>query len=108
MKKQVELNPVKVKIDDETITKILKKKKYKRATYRLVPVGLLFTSGAKNDTEQIFLTTNGLSNAEIYNLLAVVNLEQIKNLKSMKGTSHWVSVTFDKLNNTQKSRSFWT
>ena len=71
-----QLNPIEVKTDDGTVINILKK--YKRATYRFVPVGLLFTSSVKNDTRHIFLITNSLYdakicliNGKIYNLLVL-------------------------------------
>ena len=47
-----QLYPNEVKIDDGTVINILKK--YKKATYRFVHIGLLFTSGVKNDTKQVF------------------------------------------------------
>ena len=39
--------------------------KYKSATFQLVPVDLLFSSGIKDTTEQIFITVNGLNNPKI-------------------------------------------
>ena len=48
-----QLNTIGVKIEDDTVINILKK--YKRATYSSVPVGLLFTSAVKRDAKQFFL-----------------------------------------------------
>ena len=76
-------------------------------------IGLLFSRGIENDKNQIFITANGLNNVKmllingkIYNTLAVINLEEIKNWKNMKSTSQWVSVKFDEHKNTQKTDHF--
>ena len=37
-----------------------------------------------------------------YKLLGVINSNQINNWKNKKGVSSWISVTFNKLENTQK------
>ena len=41
------------------------------------------------------LTQTSILNGKICNLLVVLNVEWYKNWESMKGTSHWVSVTFE-------------
>ena len=52
--KHDQLNQTEVKIGNGTVINILKK--YKKATYRFVSVGLglLFTNCVKNDIEQLF------------------------------------------------------
>ena len=57
-----QLNPIEIKIEDDRVINILKSKK--NATYHFVAVGLVFSSGIKNNTEQIFIITNGLSNVK--------------------------------------------
>ena len=90
-----QLNPVEIKIEDDCIINILKSKK--NETYRFVPISLLFSSGIKNDTEQIFIVTNGLNkakdsliNGKIYKILAVINLAQTNNWENTKGVSNWI------------------
>ena len=48
-----QLNPIEIKITDDTVINRLKK--YKRATYKSTPVGLLFPATIQKDTNQIFV-----------------------------------------------------
>ena len=66
-----------------------------------------------NDTDQIFIVSirlniakDSLINRKIYKFLAVINLNQITNWEESKGFSNWVSVTCDKLRNTQEADRF--
>ena len=59
--------------------------KYKRATYKFTPVGLLFPATIQNDTNQIFVTRTELNkaktaliNGKILNILGVIDLGKIK------------------------------
>ena len=99
-----QLNPIKIKIDDDQINNALKK--YKGATYHFTPVGLLFHSSVTNDTSQIFVTCRKLNtaktafiNGKILNILGVINLDKITNWKIIKGKSVWVKVNFQELKN---------
>lgn len=79
-KKYELLNPIKIKIEKrQPRYKCIKK--YKNATYRVVPVSLLSSSAIKDDTDQIFIVSNGLHNMldallnrKIYKILRVINL----------------------------------
>ena len=76
--KLYQLNLIEVKIDYGIVTNILRN--YKRVTYRFASVDLLFTSSVKNDTKEMFLITNSLSETKISLInIAVINLKQIKN-----------------------------
>ena len=57
-----QLNPIEVNIEDDRVINILKSKK--NATYHFVAIGLAFSSGIQNNTEQIFIVTNDLSNVK--------------------------------------------
>ena len=78
------LNPVQIKINDDQILNILKK--HKSIYYKLTPIGILFPSSIKNDTEQIFVTCRELNNTKttliygkIVNILGIINLNKINN-----------------------------
>ena len=53
-----QLHPIEIKITDDTFINRLTK--YKRATYKFTPVGLLFPATIQNDTNQIFVTCRKL------------------------------------------------
>lgn len=78
------MNPVEITVDSNEIVEDLSK--YKRFTYRFLIESLLFSSNLQNDTNVIFITCNGLSDArealinfKLYRTLGVVYLFQIKN-----------------------------
>ena len=102
---------IEVKIEDDEILNMLNK--YKSDTFQFVPVGLLFNSGIKDMTEQIFITVNGLNNpkislinGKILNILAVIYLQQIKKWDSVNGSLYWVNVILDKLKKHRENRLF--
>ena len=49
-----QLNPIEIKITDDTVIKKLNK--YKQIKYRFTPIRLLFPASIQNDTNQIFLS----------------------------------------------------
>ena len=95
------LNPVQIEIDDDRVLNILKR--YKNVRYRLTPLGILFPTSVKNDTEQIFLTCRELNdvkksliNSKIYGLLGIIDLTKINNWDKIKGQSLWINATLEK------------
>ena len=93
------LNPAQIEIEDDRIINIFKK--YKNVLYKVTPLGLLFPASLKNDTRQIFITGKELSgvkkfilNGEIYDIIAIIDLNKISNWNDIKGQSIWVSVSF--------------
>ena len=77
-------NPVQIEIDNDRILNIFKK--YKNVTYKLTPLGLLFSASIKNDTEQIFITCielndvkKSLINSRVYGVLGTNDLKNIDN-----------------------------
>ena len=55
------MNPVEITLDsNETVEDL---SKYKRFKYRFLIESLLFSSNLENDTDVIFITCNGLSDA---------------------------------------------
>ena len=72
------ITPIEIKIENERVMNTLKNEK---ATYRFVPVGLLFRSTIKNDADQILIVSNRLNyrqnallNGKMYKILEVINL----------------------------------
>ena len=73
------LNAIEIEIKDDRITNILKK--YKNATYKIIPLGLVFPASITNDTSQIFVVGKNLNgvkksilNQKIFDILAVIYL----------------------------------
>ena len=55
----------------------------------------------KNDTKKIFITGKELSgvkkpilNEKVYELISIIDLDEISNWKDIKGQSIWISVSF--------------
>ena len=57
-----DINPIKIKIENEKIQLMLQK--YNKYIIRFKFESPIFSSSIKNNTEKIFLVTNGLSNAK--------------------------------------------
>ena len=83
------MNPIEVTLDsNEIIERLANYKKYK---YRFLVENLLFSSNLENDTDVIFITCDGLSdakdaliNSKIYKTLGVVFLSETKNWNLVK------------------------
>lgn len=98
--KYEQLNRMDIKIEDNRVINILKSKK--NSTYRFIRIDLLFSSGIRNDTGQIFIVTNDFKKAKdslrkekIYEIVGVINLTEINHQENTKGGSNWVSIIFD-------------
>ena len=62
---------------------------------------------------KLFLAMNGLAaaktaliNGKVHQVIAVVNLDEVKNWKDMKKSSCWVNVNFEEHSKTQKRKHF--
>ena len=71
-------------------------KKYK---YRFIANSLLFSSAIKEDTNAIFITTNGLNdakdiliNGKIFQGIGIIYISEIENWDKIKNKSHWTNV----------------
>ena len=81
---QNQLNPVQIIINNDRVLNIFKK--HKNSYYKLIPIGLLFSSSVQNDTKEIFVACRELNDAKapfindkISNILGVINLNKIEN-----------------------------
>ena len=93
------LNPIQIKIRDDTILNSLKK--YKNVAYKITPLGMLFPATITNDTNLIFVTAKNLSGVKksilsfkANNILTEINTGKINNWEKIKGQSIWVNVHF--------------
>ena len=93
------LNPVHVHIKSESVIRKLMSKKTNK--YRFVLTSLIFSSNIINDTDTIFLLSNGLNdskgifiNDSLEQGVGVCYLSQINNWELIKGQSKRVQVIF--------------
>ena len=93
------LNPIQIKIKDNTGINILKR--YKNVMYKITPLGLLFPATMTNNTQQTFVLTKNLNgvnkgflNDKFFNIIAEINLQKINKWKEVKGQSIWTNVEF--------------
>ena len=94
-----DLNPIQIKISDDTILNSLKK--YKNVAYKITPLGMLFPATITNNTNLIFVTAkylsglkNSILNFKANNILAEIDTGKINNWGKIKGQSIWVNVHF--------------
>ena len=85
-------NPLTVSISSDKIIQELKK--YKKYRYRFVLESLLFSSNFENNTDVIFVSSKGLSNAKealinskLHSVLGVCYLSEVKGWGEIKGQS---------------------
>lgn len=104
-------HPLEIKIEDNQILNILKK--HKQVFYRFISVGLLFSSGIKNKTNQIFIVSNGLGNTrdslingKPFKILGVVNVDSIYNWEKTKWVLNWINVTTEDSDTLYKAQHF--
>ena len=87
--KNTKINPIRIKIENEKAQIMFLK--YSKYIIRLKLESLILSSSIKNDTEKIFLVTNGLSDAkyslindELFQTIGVINLRDIENWEKIK------------------------
>ena len=92
------INPISVQIIDSDLQTKLRfySKKYK---YRFIANSLLFSSAIKEDTNAIFITTNGLNdakdiliNGKVFQGIGVIYISEIENWDKIKNKSYWTNV----------------
>ena len=92
------INPISVRIIDSDLTSklIFYSKNYK---YRFIANSLLFSSVIKENTNAIFITTNGLDdakyiliNGKLFQGIGTIYISEIENWDKIKNKSHWTNV----------------
>ena len=93
------MNPIEVSLDLNDIIKSLAK--YKRFKYKFIVENLLFSSNLENNTDEIFITYNSLSDSretliysKIYKTLGGIYLSVIKDCNLIKGESKRLQAVF--------------
>ena len=93
------LNPIQIEIKDDRVTNIFKK--HKNVAYKITPLGILFPASITSNISQISILgkkLNGVKksilNKKLFDILAVIDLNKIKNRADIKGQSIWTNVSF--------------
>ena len=92
------INPISIRIIDTNLrTKLLFYSK--KCKYRFIANSLLFSSAIKEDTNVIFITTNGLNDAKdilihkkLFQGIGAIYTSEIENWDKMKNESHWTCI----------------
>ena len=94
-----DISPIELKIENNRIQNMLDK--YRKNELRFSTEGILFASSIKNNTEKIFLSTNGLTDAKyglindkLQQLIGIINLNEIEKWEEIKKSSRWVNGSF--------------
>ena len=74
---------------------------------------VLFSAAITSDTQNIFVTCQNLNsakkaliNGKIYDLLAIINLSEIKNRETIKGKSIYINAKIDDTHYMQNAKHF--
>ena len=93
------LNPVDIGIRDRKVNSFLAR--YRRYKYRSVIDNLSFSSALTNNTNVIFVSCNGLTeakesliNGKLFKTLGVINLAEVEHWDKVKGKSKWTNAVF--------------
>ena len=75
---------------------------FKGFAYEVLLKNILFSAPISNDTQNVLITGSNLNsarkalvNGKIYNLLGIINLNEIKNWDKIKGKSIYVNAKLD-------------
>ena len=87
-----------------------KLKDYKGYKYKLALGNILFSAKFENETENIMIICHNLNsakkaliNGKRYNILGVINLNEIKNWLTMKGELIYVNASLTDIHNSEKA-----
>ena len=107
------LNPVEITIHNSQIQRKLSRYGNQRYKYRLIINSLWINSSIVQETNVIFLISNGLNdartsviNGKIYKSIGVVNVNEKANWTELKGKSKWVNIVFNDSENPTLAKHF--
>ena len=107
------LNPVEITIHNSQIQRKLSRYGNQRYKYRFIINSLWISSSIVQETNVIFLISNGLNDArtslitgKIYKSIGVVNVNEKANWTELKGKSKWVNIVFNDSENPTLSKHF--
>ena len=83
-------------------------KNIKKPKFKFTLEDLLFSSAIKIDTEKIFVTTSGLTDAKygLINRKLYQTIGEIKNWNEIKKSSRWVNVKFQAQSDKRDAKHF--
>ena len=94
------LNPLQINLSSNYLNQ--KTNDFKGFVYEVLLKNILFSASISNDTQNVFITCSNLHsakkaliNGKIYNLLGIINLNEIKNWDKIKGKSIYVNAKLD-------------
>ena len=107
------LNPVEITIHNSQIQRKLSRYGNQRYKYRFIINKLWINSSIVQETNVIFLISNGLNdartsviNGKIYKSIGVVNVNEKANWTELKGKSKWVNIVFNDSENPTLAKHF--
>ena len=107
------LNPVEITIHNSEIQSKLSRYANQRHEYRFIVNSLLISSSIVQETNIIFLISNGLNNArtslingKVYKVIVVVNVNEFTNWTELNGKSKWVDIVFNDSENPTLAKHF--
>ena len=94
------LNPLQINLSSNYLNQ--KINDFKGFAYEVLLKNILFSASITNDTQNVFITCSNLNsakqaliNGKIYNLLGIINLNEIKNRDKIKRKSIYVNAKLD-------------
>ena len=107
------LNPVEITIHNSQIQRKLSRYGNQRYKYRFIINSLWINSSIVQETNVIFLISNGLNdartsliNGKIYKSIGVGNVNEKANWTELKGKSKWVNIVFNDSENPTLAKHF--
>ena len=107
------LNPVEITIHNSQIQRKLSRYGNQRYKYRFIINSLWINSSIVQETNVIFLISNGLNdartsviNGKIYKSIGVVNVNEKANWTELKRKSKWVNIVFNDSENPTLAKHF--
>ena len=105
------LNPLQINLSSNYLNQ--KTNDFKGFVYEVLLKNILFSASISNDTQNAFITCSNLHsakkaliNGKIYNLLGIINLNEIKNWDKIKGKSIYVNAKLDDSHYMEKAYMF--
>ena len=107
------LNPIEINIRDSEILGKLSRYGSRRYKYHFIIDSLLISSSVVQDTNVIFLISNGLNdardsliNGKLCQSLTVINISEIICWTKIKGESKWINIIINDPENPQLAKHF--
>ena len=107
------MNPIEINIRDSEMQRKLSRYGTRRYKYQFIIDSLLISSSVVQDTNVIFLISNGLNdardsliNGKLCQSLRVINISEIRGWTKIKGESKWINIIINDSENPQLEKLF--